>query len=549
MGYSVEPGFEVFVAKTRLGLADENVWTYICKDGSRFPVLLSVTEIRDENNSIMGFLGVGADITERQKIDQMKNEFISVVCHELRTPLTSIRGSLGLLAGGVAGALSGQAKSLVDIACNNSERLVRLINDILDIEKIEAGKMEFRMEPLELMQVVNQATLDNKGFADAHGVQVKVVQASEVQVRGDHDRLMQVLTNLLSNAVKFSSRSSEVQIAVTTEQAWVRIAIKDQGPGIPIEFQERVFQKFAQADGSDTRASGGTGLGLHICKELIGRMGGRIEFETQIGAGAVFYCELPIQSDPMQGVSREINAAASELAVLVCEDDADVAHLLRLMLQQAGYQVDIAKDAYETRMLLDSHVYVAMALDIMLPGKDGLTLIRELRRVVKTRNQPIVVVSAVASHGKRELNGGAIGIVDWLDKPIDQQRLVAAVDSIVQHRDRSTRILHVEDDAEVRAVVAGILSGIAVVRGVASLAEASSEVTTNNYDLIILDLGLPDGDGVGLLSLLKAQGVTTPDVVFSAQNIDQDINTGVAESLLMNGCYRPYSRSWHVPSG
>ena len=527
LGYTIEPGFEVFVAKARLRLTDENVWTYIRKDGSRFPVLLSVTAIHDEADLITGFLGVGANITERQKIDQMKNEFISVVSHELRTPLTSIRGSLGLLAGGVAGALPDQAKSLIDIACNNSDRLVRLINDILDIEKIEAGKMEFRMETLDLMTIVHQAVQDNNGFADERGVGIEISQATDVQVRADHDRLIQVMTNLLSNAVKFSPRASQVSIAVTAEKPWARISIKDQGAGISDEFKERIFQKFAQADGSDTRSSGGTGLGLNICKALIGRMGGRIDFETSPGAGTTFFCDLQIESRKVKDIAEDITEKGLEPRVLICEDDADVAHLLRMMLEQAGYRADIANDASQAKALLNSRKYIAMTLDIMLPGKDGLALIRELRGDEKSRDLPIVVVSAVASQGKRELNGSAIGIVDWLNKPIDQKRLVAVVDTIAKRRDGLAHILHVEDDADVRIVVAGILQGIAKVQGVTSLAEARSEVMTNEYDLIILDLGLPDGDGVGLLSLLKAQGVTTPVVVFSARDVSKD----VAESL------------------
>ena len=528
LGHAIQPGFEVFVAKTRLGLADENVWSYIRKDGSRFPVLLSVTAIRDEQNVITGFLGVAADITERQKIDRMKNEFISVVSHELRTPLTSIRGSLGLIAGGVVGELPDKARSLVEIACNNSERLVRLINDILDIEKIEAGKMEFRMESIELMAVVQQVLLDNQGFADAHGVQIDLLQVEPVtelaalHVWVDRDRLLQILTNLLSNAVKFSPRASHVQVRIGAAEGRVRVEVQDHGPGIPEEFRDRIFQKFAQADGSDTRTSGGTGLGLNICKALLERMGGHIAFETQLGVGTNFYFELPIQVQLSESTGPAPARVSNQPTVLVCEDDADIAHLLSLMLNEAGYRVDIAKDAFDAQRCLQQHDYLAMTLDLMLPGKDGLTLIRELRADARTRDLPIVVVSAVAAQGRQELNGHAIGIVDWLDKPIDRDRLAAAVDSIARCHDGPARILHVEDDVDVRVVVSGILNGIAEVQGTASLAEAREQIENHVYDLIILDLELPDGNGSGLLQLLKSQGVSTPVVVFSAQDVGSD---------------------------
>jgi PAS domain S-box-containing protein len=294
LGECIEPGFEVFVAHAKRGYADEREWTYVRKDGSRFPVLLSVTAIRDEQGAVTGYLGVASDITERKRVERMKDEFISTVSHELRTPLTSICGSLGLLQGGVGGELNPKAQELVAIANSNSERLTLLINDILDMEKIEAGKMDFELRPLQIMPAVERALREIKAYGRQFGVGFSLVPGDRaLMVNVDPDRLAQVLSNLLSNAAKFSPRGEEVTVEVEGLAESVRVSVTDRGAGIPQEFRDRVFEKFSQADGSNTRQMGGTGLGLNICKAIVTQMGGRIDFRSQAGQGSTFYFELP----------------------------------------------------------------------------------------------------------------------------------------------------------------------------------------------------------------------------------------------------------------
>lgn len=294
LGTEVKPGFEVFVARPRLGLADEQEWTYIRKDGSRFPVLLSVTALRDRNRSITGFMGVGIDITERKEVERMKDEFISLVSHELRTPLTSIRGALGLVSGGVLGEIPAEARAMIDIANEDTERLVRLINGILDIEKIEAGKMDFHTEPLDIVALVRQVIDTNRAFAMQSRVElVFTSDVPEAVVRADADRIIQVLTNLISNAIKFSPKGGTIRLSVGRCERGYRVSVKDQGPGVPEEFRSRVFQKFAQADTSASREGGGSGLGLSISRAIVEKHGGQIGFETTTGAGSTFYFDLP----------------------------------------------------------------------------------------------------------------------------------------------------------------------------------------------------------------------------------------------------------------
>jgi PAS domain S-box-containing protein len=237
------------------------------------------------------------DISERKKVEQIKDDFISVVSHELRTPLTSIRGSLGLLLGGVAGELPEKARTLTEIAATNSERLVRLVNDILDIEKIESGTMAFRPAPVDLVPLVAQAVESNRAYANLYDVELRIVRPemgeAGANVLADTDRIQQVLANLLSNAAKSSPRGGTVAIGVERGDGSLRVSVADHGPGIPLEFQSRVFEKFAQADTSSTRQKGGTGLGLSISKAIIERHGGHLWFETVPDRGTTFSFTLP----------------------------------------------------------------------------------------------------------------------------------------------------------------------------------------------------------------------------------------------------------------
>ncbi|CAN5774239.1 hypothetical protein BH11MYX4_BH11MYX4_23070 [soil metagenome] len=292
LGAPVEAGFEAFVARARRCNADEREWTYLSKDGRRVPVLLSVTAMRSDQGEITGFLGVASDISERKKAERFKDEFIATVSHELRTPLTSIRGALGLIAGGVVGELPLTMKPMVDVATNNCERLSRLINDILDLERLEAGQATVPLSDFDLVGLVRQAIAANRPYATTHDVVIDLGTVADVRAYGNEDRVLQVMANLLSNACKFSPARGQVTVHVTRRGATARVSVVDQGPGVPAEFRERVFEKFAQADASDTRVKGGSGLGLSISRGLIQAMGGTIGFDSTPGSGATFYFEL-----------------------------------------------------------------------------------------------------------------------------------------------------------------------------------------------------------------------------------------------------------------
>lgn len=235
------------------------------------------------------------DITERKRIEQMKNEFVSVVSHELRTPLTSISGALGLITGGMLGELPESITDMLQIANKNAQRLTLLINDLLDMEKLAAGKMTFDLIAQPLLPIVEQSLEANRAYADTFGVSLALhVQAADVYANVDQQRLQQVLANFISNAVKFSPANGVVDIYLTTQGHSAEIAVVDHGPGVSDEFRARIFQKFAQADASDSRQRGGTGLGLAISKGFVEHMQGTIGFDSAPGKGARFYARFPM---------------------------------------------------------------------------------------------------------------------------------------------------------------------------------------------------------------------------------------------------------------
>ncbi len=297
---SIEQGQEVPVGPrifTDIPLRDgfeTREWTFVRKDGTRFPASVTITPLRDSEGAVTGFIGVIEDITVRKEVERLKSEFTAVVSHELRTPLTSIRGSLGLILGALSSSLPQKVRNLLEIAQSNCERLVLLINDILDIEKFSAGQMRFDLQTVPLAGVTLQAVEANEGYARKFNVRLELVPADpEAGVTVDPDRFVQVMSNLLSNAIKYSPQGGVVRIWTERRGDWARINVRDQGPGIPESFRERIFAKISQADASTTREKGGTGLGLHIARRFVEHMHGRIGYESAPGRGSTFWIELP----------------------------------------------------------------------------------------------------------------------------------------------------------------------------------------------------------------------------------------------------------------
>jgi len=263
------------------------------RNGSHFPVDISISEIELGDEKF--FSAVIRDITDRKQIDKIKKDFIATVSHELRTPLTSIRGSLGLLCGGLIADVPKKALDLIQIANNNCERLIYLINDILDIEKAASGQMSFEFRQFDLKTLVKQSIANNESYATQYNVNYQLIEmAKDLTVEVDEHRFQQIMSNLLSNAAKFSIAENSVEIIINFQNDFAEIDVKDYGQGIPDKFKENIWNKFTQADTSTTREKGGTGLGLAISKTLIEAMHGNISFTSKEGEGSTFQLRLPV---------------------------------------------------------------------------------------------------------------------------------------------------------------------------------------------------------------------------------------------------------------
>lgn len=395
------------------------------KDSSVFPAELMINEMRVDFGRM--FVGAIRDISERKENERIKQEFIATVNHELRTPLTSIRGALGLICGALANGLPANVLKLVKIAHSNSDRLIYLVNDMLDIDRIISGGMRFHTERHRVSLLVRQAVEQNSGYADKYQVALAQPAADcAIDVDVDGDRFNQVMSNLLSNAVKFSPAGGSVRIAVEPLDGRVRITIDDDGPGIPEEFRSRIFGRFSQADSSSTRSKGGSGLGLHISKLIVEHMHGAIGFETQLGKGTRFWVEFPhaeLNEAPAPALPK-LPRGLVNCRVLICEDDDDIVNILKTLVEQAGFQADTAHSIAEARRKVSANDYDAMTLDLMFPEEDGLSFIGELRRDARTIALPIVVVSAVAASDQRAMD---VGRVQRLAKPIDEKELLEAL--------------------------------------------------------------------------------------------------------------------------
>lgn len=478
------------------------------KDGSEFEIEVSVSSMPLAEGA--RYVAVIRDITERRRVERMKTEFVSTVSHELRTPLTSIAGSLGLLAGGAAGRLGERAERLLTIANNNAARLVRLINDILDIEKIESGKMPFDNRDLELRAELEALIEENRSYADGYGAKVQLIAPeAPAHVLADHDRLAQVITNLLSNAVKFSSPGGTVDVILEAGPHWHRISVADRGSGIPDEFRDRIFGKFAQADSSDTRQKGGTGLGLSIAREIVRRLEGSIWFESEPGVGTTFHVDLP--------ANKPTATSGTVSRVLLCAEESEGA--LQQTLREAGCDVVAASDARTTSSKLETGSYEGIIVDMGLQNGEAIEIIRLIREAPDHAGTPILAIGGGARSSETAL------VLDWLRKPLDLERLKESVDEARrQFGSPRLRILHVEDDPDVARLVGESLGANTEVIWLESVAAARAALGEQHFDLALLDLGLADGSGIEVLSELRREGrPPIPVVIFSAQDADPQI--------------------------
>jgi PAS domain S-box-containing protein len=491
-------------------------------DGAEVPIELTVTPRRDADG-VTGAVVLFRDVTEQRALDKMKNEFVSVVSHELRTPLTSVRGALGLLQGGLLADAPPKAQRMIAIAVESTDRLIRLINDILDVERITAGNLAASRRECSAGELVTRAVREIRGLAVQADVTVTVDKAiSSGRLHADPDRIMQTLTNLLGNAIKFSPTGGTVRASVAKQDGWVLFTVSDEGRGIPADQLEAVFDRFTQIDSADTRDRGGTGLGLAICRGIVELHGGRIWAESALGQGATFKVMLPaVPGDADAEAYSEVGPdnRVAKATVLVYENDPQARSEICRVLTNHGYQVVVADSAEQAVSEATTHAPAAIVMDLGQLGAEAWAAFGSLRADRRTRDVPIVVLAG------SEKDNPPVDVSAWLSGPLEVTALLATLDRIVQGLDDRPRILLVEDDPSLGEVMRALFDRHGVRARQALTGRQALEMSRDiPPDLILLDLLLPDVDGFALAKYLHTGPhlKSVPLVVYSALELDDD---------------------------
>ncbi len=490
------------------------------QDDGRLVIQVRVSPVVDRDGDYTGRVLALRDITNEHEIAQMKNEFVSTVSHELRTPLTSIKGYVDLILDGDAGDINEIQQEFLGIVKENSDRLVELINDMLDISRIESGRIHFKVQPLALDDVIEGAVDTFKAVLQQTGRTIRVSVPEELPpVAADPDRVGQVLINYISNALKYSPNGGEVTVSARQFGDFVRISVRDHGLGISREDQKRLFTKFYRVDSALTRDIGGTGLGLSICKSIIELLGGEIGVKSRSGQGSTFWFTLPVAPPEMIRVPRVAGAAKPGATVLVVDRDEEIASLIETYLHRRGYKVVKAYNAEDAIREARRVKPDVITLDVILDDDDGFELLQRFKEYPETEKIPVVVLSIVCDEGR----SCRIGAADYLEKPIDKRRLLSVVDQLVGSVD-SPLVLVVDDDRDVVSVLSETLrnKGFAVASAYDGT-EALAVIEQRHPHLVLLDLRMPRMDGYEVIKRVKshAEWGDIPIVVMTGHPIDR----------------------------
>ncbi|MDX1416444.1 MAG: response regulator [Candidatus Promineifilaceae bacterium] len=459
----------------------------------------------------LGRLYVFRDVTHEREVDRMKSQFVSMVSHELRTPLTSIKGFTEMILDEDAGEINEEQREFLGIVEANADRLIALVNDLLDVSRIESGRIELKLERAdvnELMDIV-VATMAHLVEDKSQTLDVFVDQNLPT-VKLDRDRIIQVLTNLVSNAYKYTQAGGHIGITAERSGSCVRFAVADNGFGISDKDQEKLFTRFFRVDSTLTREIGGTGLGLNIVKSIIEMHGGEVIVNSELGVGSTFAFTLPLEVDgdeeqlksasAMLDVSRQI---AEGKTILIVEDEADITRLIRLHLEKAGYAVETASSGEEALARLRDPQQILpdlITLDIQLPGINGFDLAAIMANDPITADIPILVISIYGDDPR----GARLGLVHRVAKPIDRDELLNTVAGLLNSEETEGKILIIGSAPQPQNDLKTVLKnqGYTIIQaedGARGLTLAAEE----QPGLILLNLKLPDMEGTEVLQTLK----------------------------------------------
>ena len=464
-------------------------------------------------------------VMEMREIDRLKSQFLANMSHELRTPLNSIIGFSRVIIKGIDGPVTELQQQDLTAIYNSGQHLLGLINDILDLAKIEAGKMELAFDEVNMADVTASVLSTMSGLIKDKPIQMKrIIEPNLPTVRADPIRIRQVMINLLSNATKFTDEGDIViQVGLTPATNGsneLKISVTDTGPGITKEDQIKLFQAFSQVDDSPTRKAGGTGLGLSICQNIINMHGGRIWVESEVGVGSTFYFTLPLFRK--ENINEHTSSLNGTKTILAIDDDLQVIGLYERYLQPQGYQVIPLSDATRAVERVKQVKPFAITLDIMMPGVDGWQILDNLKSDPETRDIPIIVCSIIDDLEK----GFNLGATDYLVKPIMEDDIVNALDRL--NTDGSVReVLVIDDDPDDLRLIGKILNDDGRYKAV--LAEGGRVgwdiiSSGNPPHAIILDLFMPEVDGFKILESLQSSEKLReiPVIVISGLDLSAD---------------------------
>lgn len=481
-----------------------------------------------------------------KELDHMKSEFLNTVSHELRTPLTSIKAFAEILLDNVGEDVETQTEFL-EIINKESDRLTRLINNLLDLSRIEAGRMKWEKEPLDLHEVAESALNALRGSAEKKGLKVEVELEEDLPTVGDKDKLIQVITNLLGNAIKFTSEGGTVTVRTSRKDLLTaRIAVTDSGVGIAPEHHDSIFEKFSQVDSSETRDIKGSGLGLPIARSITEHHGGKLYVESELGKGSTFTVELPLhveQTEPEAGKTAfdqmfQHQALEPGQTVLVVDDEPSIRRFLKHILEAEGFLVMESRSGEDAVAIARRENPALVLLDLVLPDIDGFEVLSRLKEQESTANIPVIILSIIEDE-ERCFRLGASG---YLPKPINRERLISRVNILIaagrqRPKEGPLRVLAVDDDDSVLKALSTILSHHGFEVEIARNGKDGLEkAKACDPDLIILDLMMPIMSGHEVLLALKQNSSTAeiPVMILTAAEPDERIRAlqGGAESLM-----------------
>ncbi|MFG1462382.1 ATP-binding protein [Xanthobacter sp. DSM 24535] len=445
------------------------------KNGTAFPVDIAVGRMQD--GATRQFVTILHEAGDRKPADIMKNDFVSTISHELQAPLAAIADALGVLETGAAGPLPPAAKRLVEIAHQNGCRLQRLVNDVLDIEKMQWSSVSFARAPVSMAQVTREAIEQTASYANVQHVHLALdVEDGDSTVVGDHERLVKALANLISNAVKFSPVEGVVRVRIQRSGEVVQAAVQDHGAGIPQALRASMFSRFAPTANSDPQLRSGADVGLAIVKDIVERHAGRVSFETQEGLGTTFIVDLPARI-PL--IARAAGRTSGAQILLVGGTSAQE-QAASAALNGNGLTVEHADTAAKAEGQAAIHPYWVIIIALRLRDSDGIALIRSLRRFERTRATPLLLLS-------RNAFADAVLVEDWFDMPPERDRMIALA-SRKAGLARTGSVLHISKGNESRRAVASGLRDLAEVIHAAGLDDANAIMAQRDCRLVIVDM-------------------------------------------------------------